>query len=183
MKKLLFLLAVIVACTAPAIALPLDKYTISRKGLPAEAIKTLDTHFPKAKISMIKVDRHLLKKTDYDVKLTNGTKIEFSNKGKWTSVECKKGEVPASLLLKAITRHVAKNYPDAKIRKVKKKVSGYEIGLSDNNELKYDLLGSFKGHLSKVEINNETEDEVTDEATDEAQAITDDCADDSADAA
>ena len=173
MKKFLFLLAVIIAGTASAMALPLDKYTISRKELPAEAIKTLDTHFPKAKISMIKVDRHLLKKTDYDVKLTNGTKIEFSNKGKWTSVECKKGEVPASLLLKAITRHVAKNHPDAKIRKVKKKVSGYEISLSDNNELKYDLLGTFKGHISKGKDDNDSEDE----ATDDPQTLSDDCAD------
>ena len=41
----------------------------------------LGEHFPKAKVSMIKVDRHLLKKTDYDVRLTNGTKIEFTNKG------------------------------------------------------------------------------------------------------
>ena len=36
----------------------------------------ITTYFPKAKISMIKVDKHLLKKTDYDVKLVNGTKIE-----------------------------------------------------------------------------------------------------------
>ena len=58
----------------------------------------LDEHFPKAKVSMIKVDKHLLKKTDYDVKLTNGTKIEFSNKGSWTSVNCGKREVPEALV-------------------------------------------------------------------------------------
>ena len=52
----------------------------------------LDEYFPKAKVNMIKVDRHLLKKTDYDVKLTNGTKIEFSNKGR-TNVDCKSKRV------------------------------------------------------------------------------------------
>ena len=67
----------------------IDKYTINRENLPEEALEMLDEYFPKAKVSMIKVDRHLLKKTDYDVKLVNGTKIEFSNAGKWQSVDCK----------------------------------------------------------------------------------------------
>ena len=66
----------------------IDSYKIERKNLPEEAQQMLKDYFPKAKVSLIKVDRHLLKKTDYDVRLTNGTKIEFSNKGKWTSVDC-----------------------------------------------------------------------------------------------
>ena len=39
----------------------IDSYTISRDKLPEEAREMLDEHFPKAKVSMIKVDRHLLK--------------------------------------------------------------------------------------------------------------------------
>ena len=42
-------------------ALPFDKYSIDRKDLPEAAREMLDEHFPKAKVSMIKVDRHLLK--------------------------------------------------------------------------------------------------------------------------
>ena len=59
---------------------------------------------------MIKVDKHLLKKTDYDVKLVNGTKIEFNNAGEWTSIDCKKKSVPAELVPKHIRRKVAKDY-------------------------------------------------------------------------
>ena len=90
MKKIIFTLLLVVLGFGAANA---DKYTLDRSALPEEAQQMLKEHFPKAKVSMIKVDRHLLKKTDYDVKLVNGTKIEFNKAGKWTSVDCKKREV------------------------------------------------------------------------------------------
>lgn len=120
-----------------------DKYTLDRSNLPQEAQEMLDSYFPKAKVGMIKVDRHLLKKTDYDVKLVNGTKIEFSNKGKWTSVDCKTREVPEGLVMKPIRNYVKKNFAGQKIVKIKKKSSGYEVTLDDGVELKFNLLGGF----------------------------------------
>lgn len=160
-KKILVMMIMAVAGIAAAnAALPLDKYTISRSELPKEAQKMLDEHFPKARVSMIRVDKHLLRKTDYDVKLTNGTKIEFSNKGKWTSVEVKKGSVPASLVHKTIQRHLQRNFADNEVRVIRKKVSGYEIRLCDGSELKYDLLGIFKSKKKADEVpavDNDTE--------------------------
>lgn len=117
----------------------------SDEQLPEEAQQMLEKYFPKAKIGMIKIDRHLLKKTDYDVRLVNGTTIEFNNSGKWTSVDCKSREVPEGLVTKTIRNYIQKNYADVKIVKVKKKSSGYEIGLSDGVDLKFNLLGQFKG--------------------------------------
>lgn len=126
-----------------------DKYTINRDELPQAAQEMLTKYFPKAKIGMIKVDKHLLKKTDYDVRLVDGTTIEFSNAGKWTSVDCKSKEVPKGLIPKAISNHINKTFNDVKIVKIKKKTSGYEVGLSDGVELKYNLLGQYKG--TKIE--------------------------------
>lgn len=141
-RKIIATLVLVIASVTMAHA---DKYTIQRDALPQRAQQMLDEYFPKAKVAMIKVDKHLLKKTDYDVKLTNGTKIEFSNAGKWTSVDCKTRAVPESLIPKAIRRHVSKNYADAKIVSIEKKAYGYEIELSDGIELKYDHIGTFKG--------------------------------------
>lgn len=174
-------LALFCAVQSFAISLPFDKYTINRENLPQEAREMLDEYFPKAKVSMIKVDKHLLKKTDYDVKLTNGTKIEFDNKGKWTSVDCKKREVPSALIKKNIRNHVSKNYPDVKIVKIKKKLSGFELGLSCGRELKYDLLGSFRGEKTNAEkeaekaaeAEEETDDAVTSDTQELAEAIAD----------
>lgn len=142
LHRILFLLAFMAAALTNVRAF--DKYTIDRDELPQPAQEFLNEHFPKAKVSMIKVDKHLLKKTDYDVKLTNGTKIEFNNSGKWTSVDCKTKEVPQKLILKAIRNYVSKNFPQTFITSIEKKTSGYEIELNDGVELKFNPLGGFK---------------------------------------
>ncbi len=130
MKKLITAILMVMAAVT-AYAFPFDKYSLNRSDLPQEAQEFLSTYFPKGKVSMIKVDKHLFKKTDYDVKLVNGTKIEFNNKGKWTSVDC-------------TTRQVDKQFPGTKIVKIEKKTLGFEIELSDGVELKFDRLGTFK---------------------------------------
>lgn len=143
MKKLLFTLMLLFMAGGAAHAI-IDEYTISRDKLPQEAREMLDEYFPKAKIGMIKVDKHLLKKTDYDVRLVNGTKIEFSNAGKWTSVDCKSREVPEKLVPKAIRTYVGKNGNGAKIVSIVKKTSTYEVGLSDGVIMIFNRLGQFK---------------------------------------
>lgn len=142
MKKLLFILIALITGATAAMA---DSYTINRDKLPENAQQFLTEHFPKAKVAMIKVDRHLLKKTDYDVKLVDGTKIEFSNSGKWTSVSRKKGKaVPDGIVPKAIRNYVAKNYPGETITEIEKKSTCYEVELSAGVELRFSLLGSFQ---------------------------------------
>ena len=74
----------------------------------------------------------------------NGTKIEFNNAGKWTSVDCQTREVPQDLILKPIRNYVAKNFPDVKIVKIEKDFVGFDIELSDGVEVKFDRLGNFK---------------------------------------
>ncbi|MCI8999107.1 MAG: hypothetical protein HFJ95_08965 [Muribaculaceae bacterium] len=143
MKKLITAFFMILLAVGAASAF--DKYTINRDELPEAAQNMLKEYFPKAKVGMIKVDRHLLKKTDYDVRLVNGTTIEFSNAGKWTSVDCKSREVPEGLISRPIRNYVKKNFSDVKIVKIKKKSSGFEVGLSDGVDLKFNLLGQFKG--------------------------------------
>lgn len=150
-RKLIMTLTLMLIMISAGAALPFDKYSINRKDLPEAAQKMLDEHFPKGKVSMIKVDRHLLKRTDYDVKLTNGTKIEFSNKGRWTHVDCNKKTVPESLVPKPIRNSVAKKYAGQKIVRISRSSLYYTVGLSNGKELKYDRLGIFQGEISRAE--------------------------------
>lgn len=138
MKKFLFFLMALLCLGGAAKA---DSYTIDRDKLPVKAREMIEEYFPKAKIGMIKVDKHLLKKTDYDVKLVNGTKIEFNNAGKWTSVDCKNRQVPDGLVMRSIRNYVKKNCNGAFITKIENKLSGYEIELSDGVEMKFNKLG------------------------------------------
>lgn len=144
MKKLLVFIMALAMSVTGAYAF-IDSYVIKRENLPEEARQMLDEYFPKAKVSMIKVDRHLLKKTDYDVKLTNGVRIEFSNKGKWTSVDCGKKAVPEELVPKAIRRYVEKNFAGEKIVSIVKRNAGYDIGLSSGTVHRFNLLHQYKG--------------------------------------
>lgn len=159
MKKIITVLTmiVLVAVAASAIKLPFDKYTIKRSELPETAQQMLDEHFPKKKVSMIKVDRHLLKKTDYDVKLTDGTVIEFNNKGEWTRVDCKKKAVPEALLTSAVKKSVEKKFPKLKDTAVYKRVLYQEIILSDGTRHKYDLLGIYQGPVTAADEKAEAE--------------------------
>ena len=138
MKKFLFFLMALLCLGGAAKA---DSYTIDRDKLPVKAREMIEEYFPKAKIGMIKVDKHLFKKTDYDVKLVNGTKIEFNNAGKWTSVDCKNRQVPDGLVMRTIRIYVKKNCNGAFITKIENKLSGYEIELSDGVEMKFNKLG------------------------------------------
>lgn len=166
-RRLLTVLAVVLAgVLSGASALPFDKYTTNRDALPEAAQEMLQTHFPRARISMIKVDRHLLRKPDYDVKLTNGTKIEFSNKGRWTSVDCKNKDVPESLVPAAIRNNVGRRYAGESIRRISRSSLYYIVGLSGSRELKYDLLGIFQG-----EVNSREAEAFADEALAEADSI------------
>lgn len=151
LRKIIIMIVMMVGTISVFAALPFDKYSINRNDLPEAAKEMLDEYFPKAKVSMIKVDRHLLKKTDYDVKLTDGTKIEFSNKGKWTNVDCKKKSVPESLVPKAIRNSVAKKYAGEKIVRISRSSLYYTVGLSNDRNLKYDRLGIFQCELTPQE--------------------------------
>ena len=148
LRKIIIMIVMMVGTISVFAALPFDKYSINRNDLPEAAKEMLDEYFPKAKVSMIKVDRHLLKKTDYDV---NGTKIEFSNKGKWTNVDCKKKSVPESLVPKAIRNSVAKKYAGEKIVRISRSSLYYTVGLSNDRNLKYDRLGIFQCELTPQE--------------------------------
>ncbi len=142
MKKYLFLMVAILIGVMSGFAQ--DKYSIDRNDLPEAAQSFLKEYFPKTAVGMIKTDKHLLRKTDYDVKLVNGTKIEFNNAGKWTSVDCKTREVPEGIIPRTIRTYVKKNFPDVKIVKIEKTSTKYEVGLSDDVELTFNLLGQFK---------------------------------------
>lgn len=147
MKRYILIIITAIFCSLSSFAI-FDKYSINREDLPQAAQEFLTEHFPKTKVGMVKTDKHLLKKTDYDVKLVNGTKIEFNNAGKWTSVDCKTRAVPEQIIPKAIRSYVKKNFEEVKIVRIEKKTTKYEIGLSDGVELTFDLLGKFKGMKS-----------------------------------
>lgn len=141
MKKLLTLLAA-VALTVGSLSAR-DKIYRSADVLPQAAHTTLQQAFPKADVNRIKVDSELIGGKDYEVVLSDGSEIEFNDKGEWKEVDCGHRAVPRQFVLPQIATYVKTNYKGAKIVKVEKSRSDYDVELSTGVDLKFDRSGAF----------------------------------------
>lgn len=84
---------------------------------------------------------------EYEVLLSDGSKVEFNEKGEWTSVECKYSEIPVGIIPTVIAEDIAKKYPDLKPYKIEKEVGGYEIDIPG-----YDLYYGNNGIFIRAKI-------------------------------
>ena len=136
MKKIISTFALLVIAFGVACA-NTDR-PIKADQLPAAAQEFIKAHFAKSTISFAKIDDELTYK-EYEVMLTDGTKLEFNGEGEWKDIDCKYGDVPAAIVPKQITDYVAKNYPDAKIIKIDRDRRDDEVSLSNRLELTFDM--------------------------------------------
>lgn len=142
MKKMLFvvysmLLVVSVACAR-------DKVTRDVSQLPVAAREMIKTYFPKAKVTYLKVDNDVFMIEGYDVRLSDGTELEFDRKGQWTKVESKPNAVPANLIPESIQKYMNQNYRDQRVVEIKHKRRGYELKLANGLEVEFDNMGKFQ---------------------------------------
>ena len=135
MKKLVLTLSVFFAAIGVACA-DVDR-PIEVDKLPDAAQKFLKQYFPNASVSLAKVDVELVYK-EYDVLLTDGTRVDFNNSGEWIDVDCKFATVPEGIVPRQIVDYVAKNYPNANILRIERDRHSYEVSLSNRLELTFD---------------------------------------------
>lgn len=139
MKHLIVLLAFLTAFITQSYAR--DYVSTDVSVLPPKAQTFLKSNFKKG-VNHIKVDKKR-NSCEYDVILKDGTEIEFDTDGSWRSVECGMEAVPSSVIPKAISTYVSKNYKGAKIVGIEVERRGYEVNLSNGMELKFDRAGNF----------------------------------------
>jgi hypothetical protein len=105
---------------------------------PTPAIQQfVSTYFPQATILFTQSDG-----SEYEVKLSDGTEIEFTRKGEWKSIDCKHSNiytsVPEALIPVEIANYVKTNFTDEDIIKIDKDRREWEIELSNRLEIKFD---------------------------------------------
>lgn len=133
LETMLFALALLFA--SPASANTDGGKAISPGKLPQAALQTINTHLPGRKIAIAKVESELFSKS-YTVIFTNGEKIEFDGRGRWTEVKCKRSAVPASLVPAQIEQYIRANYPDCRILEIERD-DEYEVKLSNHVEVTF----------------------------------------------
>lgn len=140
MKKVILALFTIVLL-AGATNAQSKKRTIDPENMPKQAILTIEKHWPSCAI----VNTYV-KGKEYEALLTDGTIIEFDNKGVWKEMKCTDG-LPVTLVPVYITRYIVNRYPKQLIIDCEKMKGGYEVTLTNGLEIQFD----FKGNVTHVD--------------------------------
>lgn len=136
MKKMMFLFMSLFVMNLAVFA-DNDK-PIQVTEMPKEAQSFVKSHFANQSVAVAKMETDFFDKT-YDVIFTNGDKVEFDKKGKWTKVDCEHTQVPQAVIPAAIQQYVSKNYPDAKVVKIEKTDrKGFDVDLSNGFDIEFD---------------------------------------------
>lgn len=133
MKRLAVLLVAVVAVFGVAKAD--DDRVIETTQLPQAAQVFIKKYFGAKKVVIAKEDAGLFI-SSYDVIFSDGTKLEFDNDGNWTEVKC--NPVPANLVPKQIQSKINELYPGTQVLKIERDGNGYELKLSNRQELEFD---------------------------------------------
>ena len=139
MKKSVFFLAALVCMMMQSVTTFASDRIIPKEQLPAAAQTFIQKTFPGQTVSYAKIDFDGRK--TYEVRLSNGTEVEFDKNGTWDKVDCNYSAVPAELVPANIANSVKSSFPDAVIVKIDKERYGYDIELSNDLELKFNKSG------------------------------------------
>ncbi len=110
--------------------------------LPQKAQTFIETYFNTADISFVKMEKDGLH-NDYDVRMTDGTEIDFNHDGSLESVDCQTKAVPAGIVPEKITTYVAEHFAGAFIVKYEIDRKELKVELNNSLELEFDKQGNF----------------------------------------
>ena len=139
MKRFMTLLTAFLFGLSSAMAVELnnnDDYPIKYDELPDEAKAFIAKNFAKEEVSHVTLDKGILN-DEYSVIFISGTKLEFSEDGKWTEIDCRYSSVPNHLIPEKIREYVAENYPKNQITELKRDYNEWEVKITGGFELTF----------------------------------------------
>ncbi len=140
MKKMIIaaMASVVVCLSACAEKTQLVKFN----ELPQKAQTFIETYFNAADISFVKMEKDGLH-NDYDVRMTDGTEIDFDHDGSLEQVDCNTKAVPAGIVPEKITTYVAEHFAGAFIVKYEIDRRELKVELNNSLDLEFDKQGNF----------------------------------------
>lgn len=119
-----------------------DGKPISFQQLPQNAQTIINQHFGQEMVMLVKLDREGMR-AEYEVKLKDGSDMEFDSKGNLTKIDCKQSQVPDGLVPENVVAYVKTNYPDAFITEWAKDDLRWKAELNNSLELVFNKNGEF----------------------------------------
>ena len=135
MKKVKLIVAALACLMISAVCFADGKF-IPVDQLPQPVKTFVQTNFPEQSIIYAELETDAAG-TTYEVKLNDGTELDFDKKGNWEKIDCKMVAVPAAFIPQEIAAFVKNSYPGALIVKIKKDRIGWEAETSNGLELKF----------------------------------------------
>lgn len=132
MKKILFVVLSLVAVSAFASC---DEKIVTYDQLPFAAKSFVKAYFPDETVSYVTKDDDLIR-PDYEVLLSDGTKLEFTNSGELKKVSSKDG-IPVDIVPEAIRNYVNVRYPGTGFVEYEIGKRTYEVTLTNRLEFKF----------------------------------------------
>lgn len=121
-----------------------NEVVVNPTTLPAAATTLISTHFPDAVIRLVeKKNIAALNGAIYDVSLSNGFEIDFDANGNWTEIDGGRLAIPNALVPEKIAAYVTANYPALLLTAIDKERTYYDVELSNDLDLVFDLQGNF----------------------------------------
>lgn len=133
MKKIL--LALLGAGLFATAAFADNDVPIQMHELPEAARTLVNKYFHEVEVSYATKENGIV--PSYEVRLADGTKLDFDARGAWTDIERLNGVIPDELVPHQIRKFVAANYPGRQIRAIERDGRSHEIALSNGLELKF----------------------------------------------
>ena len=115
-----------------------DEKKIDFGDLPSEARSFIENYFPSADILSIVQEKEDGRK-EYQVKLSDGTDMEFDEDGEWTNIECYFSPLPTGILPANVITKVEELHPEAYINGVEKELGGYVVEVTDAGGIDWDM--------------------------------------------
>lgn len=113
---------------------------ITQQQIPAAITKYVQTNFSGNTIAKASQEKKM-GKTEYEIHLDNGTKLEFNNT---TINEIESDQkLPDAVVPKPILAYVTKNYPQNFIREWKLSYTKHKVELDSGVELEFNKKGQF----------------------------------------
>jgi len=135
---LLVLAAMMMACSTHADS----KTAIALAELPQAAQEIISTYFVDQTVAYITMEKDWLD-VEYEVRMQNGTELDFDKQGLLQSVDMQMMAIPEGLVPELIKQYVVQHFPQAKIVKYSNDTRKQEIKLDNGLELEFDKTGQF----------------------------------------
>lgn len=144
MKKFLALALALVALLAATQLSAADK-PITYAELPRVAQTFVAKYFAGRSPVRVQMDREL-RGTTYELRLSDGTELEFDSRGLWTEIDGKRTALPTSFIPQPIVSYIKKQHPSEAIVQIERRRGGYQLELSSGVELRFDKQLRFVGY-------------------------------------